>query len=158
MPSTVTHITPMLIKEFRDKKILSHSEECIPVELDPIQEGEAILTTLTADESVIFVELFNLQEDMEMWDRELAHRGLTKAAADIIADADSKFSSGIMIDSGALLSEAESEEYNETLARYTYLEAFFWYNIRRRTTTFNHTIGVRRGFVLVSTGRKFATK
>lgn len=151
----VVKLTPELAKDLKSRRILTESEQSIPVELAPVQPGEKRVGTLTAEESQIFLELFNLQDDMEQWDRELTRRSLLKAADLVIEDEAPGLPGGVFVSPEGFLNEDEARQYHEMRHRFQYLQEMLWYNLRSRLDMFHYTLGVRRGFTVVNTGPRF---
>ncbi len=144
----VLELTPDLISTFKEKKILQDNENYLSIELPELEPGDEIIGVLTSEESSIFLEMVNLDEDIEIWSREIYSRML-REVADNISKTNIDVIQAHMLDN-SVLTEEESFDFYQNKSKLDYLHGIFWFSVKTRLSAFNRELAIKNGFRVVS--------
>lgn len=152
--SQVVSLDAAKIADMRERKLLT--EQSGKVDLPLVSSGEKRLGLLTPEERAVYLQIVDIDTQLEDWGHEIAARSAELVAKHIRSSPDPTTAHENISADSPLESDAEGEEYYELIYRKEYLQAMFWYTVRARLASFGHTLGIRIGFTIVSTGKKYS--
>jgi hypothetical protein len=157
----VVALTPELVQQFRDKKLMRELEEGIDIDLPPIGPRETYVTTLSKEESEIFVEVLNLKADLREFELDSHIKDLDNVSETVKELKDKLLSLSLdeaanMLNRGQVIIENKNKftdtdlnEIYEVRHKLSYLESLFWYNVKQRLGKHHITHAIRANFAVV---------
>lgn len=157
LDNNVIEITPAVVANFAERKLLSFTEDQLEFDLPEIDIGDEIIGTLTAEESKIFLAAHQASIDVGYFTQEIDRRRFLRLS-ELVGDLDPRNNTpaDLQVDMYDVLNEEESIEYHELVSRYEYFIAFFWYSVSTRLSIFQRDIVIKNGFKVVATSQRYS--